>query len=72
MRSCRLLIKSDLTKNVLCTEPGGSGDRKRGRPKFRRCEEFEVDVAKFGRRHWRINAQLREKWRKLTEEVKCL
>jgi hypothetical protein len=47
--------KSDLAKKVLCTKPGGTGDRKRGRPKLRWCDELE-DVARVGCRNWRLNA----------------
>ena len=48
---------SDPRKKVLCTEPGGNGGRRRGRPKLRRCEEFEKDVARVGCRNWRIHAR---------------
>jgi hypothetical protein len=45
---------------VLCTEPGEIGDRKRGRPKVRWCDELEEDVVRVGCRNWRINTQSRE------------
>jgi hypothetical protein len=61
---------SDPRKKVLCTEPGGNGGRRRGRPKLRRCEEFEEDVVKVGCRNWRIHARSREEWRTLIEEAK--
>jgi hypothetical protein len=41
------------------------------RPKLRRCDKSEEDVAEVGCRNWRINAHSREEWRKLIEEVKC-
>ena len=62
--------ESDPAKKVLCSIPGGSGDRRRDRRKLRRCDELEEDVARVGCRNWRINAQSREEWRKLIEEVK--
>jgi hypothetical protein len=60
----------DAAKKVLCTEPGGTGNRKRGRPKLRWCDEVEKDVARAGCRNYRLTAQSKEKWRKLVEEVK--
>jgi hypothetical protein len=62
--------ESDLVRKVLCTKPGGIGDRKRGRSKLRWCDELEEDVARVGCRNWRLNALSRDQWRKLTEEVK--
>jgi hypothetical protein len=62
--------ESDPAKKVLCTEPEGIGDRKRGRLKLRWCDELEEDVARFGCRNWRLNVQSREEWRKLFEKVK--
>jgi hypothetical protein len=62
--------ESDPTRKVLCTKPGGIGFRKRGRPKLRWCDESEEDVALVGCRNWRLNAQSREEWQKVTEEVK--
>jgi hypothetical protein len=32
----------DPARKVVCTKPGGTGDRKIGRPKLRWCEELEV------------------------------
>jgi hypothetical protein len=43
--------ESGLVKKVLCTKPGGSGSRRRGRPKLR-----WRDVARLGCRNWRIDA----------------
>lgn len=40
--------ESDPAKKVLCSKPTGSGDRQRGRPKFRWCDELEKDVARVG------------------------
>jgi hypothetical protein len=60
-----------MEEKALWTKPGGSGDRRRGRPKLRRCDESEEDVAEVGCRNWRIDAHSREEWRKLIEEVKC-
>ena len=48
--------ESDPAKKVLCTKPAGSGDRRRGRPKLRRCDELEEEVARVGCKNWRINA----------------
>jgi hypothetical protein len=77
--------QSDPTRKVLCTKPGVTGDRKRGRPKFRWCDELQEGVAWVGCRNWRINVQSREQlgvtaaaaaaaakewWWKLIEEVK--
>jgi len=59
-----------LAKKVLCTKPGENGDRRRGRPKLRWCDELEENFAQVGCRNWRTNAQSREKWQKLMEEVK--
>ena len=63
--------ESDPAKKVLCATPGGSGDRGRGRPQLRRCDELEEDVVRVGCRNWRTDAQSREEWRVLSEEVKC-
>jgi hypothetical protein len=41
----------------------------RGRPKLRWCDELEEDVTQFGCKNWRLNAQSREEWQKLIEEV---
>ena len=57
-------------KKDLCTKPGGNGDRRRGRPKLRWCNELKEDFTQVGCRNWRTNAQSREKWRKLIEEGK--
>jgi hypothetical protein len=62
--------ESDPARKVLCIKPGEIGGRKRGRPKFRWCDELEEDVARVGCRNRRLNALSREEWRKLTEEVK--
>jgi hypothetical protein len=51
--------ESDLAKKVLCTKPGGSGERRRGRPKLWWCDELEVDITWVGCRNWRNNAQSR-------------
>jgi hypothetical protein len=48
--------ESDPAKKVLCTKPAGSEDRRRGRPKLRRCDELEEEVARVGCKNWRINA----------------
>jgi hypothetical protein len=62
--------ESGPVRKVLCTKPGGIGDKKRGRPEVRWCDELEEDVARVGCRNWRLNAQSREEWRKLTEELR--
>jgi hypothetical protein len=61
--------ESDPVKKVLFMKPGGSGDRRRGRPKLIWCDELEEDVAWVGCRNWRINAQSREQWRNIVEKV---
>ena len=43
-------------KKVLCIKRGGSGGRRRGRPKLRSRDELEEDVARLGCRNWRIDA----------------
>ena len=53
---------------VLCAKPGENDDR-RGRPKLRWCVELGNNIAQVGCRNWKINAQSRETWQKLTEEV---
>jgi uncharacterized NAD-dependent epimerase/dehydratase family protein len=60
---------SDPAKKVLCTKPGRSRDRRRDRPKLRKCDESEKDVARVGCRNSRINAQSREQWRKLKSGI---
>jgi hypothetical protein len=62
--------ESDPVRKVLCTEPGGIGDRKRGRPNLWLCDGLEEDVGRVVCRNWRLNAQSREEWRKVCEEVK--
>jgi hypothetical protein len=62
--------ESDPARNVICTKPGGIGGRKRGRPQWRWCDELEEDVVRVRCRNWRLNAQSREEWRKIIEEVK--
>jgi hypothetical protein len=57
-------------KKVLCTKPGGNGDRRRGRPKLWWCDELEEDFAQVDCRNWRTNAQSREKWQNPMEEGK--
>jgi hypothetical protein len=61
--------ESDPARKVLCTKPGGIGDRKRGRPEVRCRDELEEDVARVGCRNWRLNADPREEWQKRFEEV---
>jgi hypothetical protein len=39
--------ESDPAKKVLCTKPGGNGDRRKGRPKLRWCYELQ-DYAQNG------------------------
>jgi hypothetical protein len=63
--------ENDPAKKVFCTKPGGSGDRSRGRPNLSWCKELEKDVVLVGCGNWRINVQSREKWRKLSDDVKC-
>jgi hypothetical protein len=46
-------------------------ETRRGRSKLRFCDEVEEDITQVGCRNWRINAQTRHDWRKLTEGVKC-
>jgi hypothetical protein len=31
--------ESDFAEKILCTKPGGSGERRRDRPNLRRCDE---------------------------------
>jgi hypothetical protein len=59
--------ESDPTKKALCTKPRGGGDR----PKLRRHNNLEEDIAQVGCRNWRTSAQSRQEWQKLSEEVKC-
>ena len=54
----------------MCTKLGGSGNSRRRRPKLRWCDELEKDVTRAECRNWRINAQSREEWRNLIEEIK--
>jgi len=63
--------ESDSAKKFVCTKTEGNGDKRRGRPKLRWCEESECDVAGVACRNRRINVQSREKWQKISEEVKC-
>jgi hypothetical protein len=44
--------EGDPARKVLCTQPRGTGDRKRGTPKLRQCNELEEDVARVGYRNW--------------------
>jgi hypothetical protein len=67
---CVRVDESDPVRKVLCPKPGGIGGRKRGRRQLRWCDELEEDVVRIGCRNWRLNAQSREEWRKLFEEVK--
>jgi hypothetical protein len=62
--------ESDPARKVLYIKSGGIGDRKRGRPKLRWCDELEENVGQVGCRNWKCNAQSRQEWRKLIEEVK--
>ena len=62
--------ESDPARKVFCIKPGGIRDRKRGRPKLRWCDTLQEDVGQVGCRNWIINAQSREGWQKLIEEVK--
>jgi hypothetical protein len=43
--------ESDPAKKVLCTKPGGYGDRRRGRPKLRWCDELEEFITQVGCRN---------------------
>jgi hypothetical protein len=43
--------ESDPARKILCTKPGGTGDRKKGRPKLRRCDELEQN------RVWRTESK---------------
>jgi hypothetical protein len=61
--------ESDSEKEVLCTKPQGSGERQRGRPKLSWCDKLDEEIAQVGCRNWRINAQSRQVWQKLTEVV---
>jgi hypothetical protein len=54
--------ESDPAREVLCTQPGGIGDSKRGRPKYRWCEELKKDVAWVGYRNWRLNGGVAESY----------
>jgi hypothetical protein len=57
-------------QNVLYTKPRGNGDRRKGRPKLRWCNELEEDITDVGCRNWRINIQSRQGQLKLTKECK--
>jgi hypothetical protein len=61
---------NDPAKKVLCKKPGGNLDIRKGRPMWRWCDELEGGVARVGRRNWGINVRSKQKWRKVTEEVK--
>ena len=61
--------ESDLAREVLGAEPGGNGDRRKGRPTLRRCGELGKDVIRVGCRTWSFHVQARERWRWLIEEV---
>jgi hypothetical protein len=52
--------ESDPAEKILCTKPGGSEGKRRGRWKLRWYNQLEQDVARVGCRTWRINAQSRE------------
>ena len=59
----------DLSSRVLLSEPGGK--RPRGRPRLH-CEDgVEEDVARLGRRNWKVAALNREGWRKLLKEAEA-
>ena len=62
--------ESDAAKKVPCTKAEVNGDRKRGRSKYRWCDKLEKEVTQIRCRNWRIKAQSRQKWWKLSEEVK--
>jgi hypothetical protein len=62
--------ESDPAKKALCTKPGRSGERRRGKLKLRRCEELEEDVAWFGCKTWRTNAKSRKDSGKPNGKVK--
>ena len=57
----------DLSRRVLLSEPGGK--RPRGRPRLRWEDGVEEDVARLGRRKWKVAALKREGWRKLLKEA---
>ena len=63
--------KKVILQKVLCTKPGGNGDKRRGRPKLRWYNELEEDIAEVGCLNWRISMQSRDEWRKLTEVTSC-
>jgi hypothetical protein len=65
------MAERDPAKTVLCAKPGGNEDRRRGRPKLKMSDELEEVVARAGCRTRRINAQARNGWRKLIEDVKA-
>jgi hypothetical protein len=48
---------SDPAMKVLCNKQGGNADIRRGRQKWRWCDELEGGVARSGRRNWRINVR---------------
>ena len=62
--------ESDSVKETLCTRLGGNEDRRGGRSESRWYDELGEDVARVGYRTWRTSAQSRQKWQKVTEEVK--
>jgi hypothetical protein len=63
--------ESALAKKFLCTKTEGNGDKRRGRPKLRWCEESEREVTRVSCRNWRINVHSREKWQKISEGATC-
>ena len=64
--------ESNSAKTVPCTKAGVNGDRKRDRPKLRRCDALEEEVTQVRCRNWRMNVLSREKWQKLTEEMRAV
>jgi hypothetical protein len=62
--------ESDPAKKVICTKPGGNGDRRGGRTKLRWCDELEEDIAWAWCRKWRINVRARQEWRKVIERAR--
>jgi hypothetical protein len=57
----------DLSRRVLLSEPGRK--RPRGRPTLRWEDGVVEDVARLGRRNWKVIALNRERWRKLLKEA---
>jgi len=61
LHMCRRWKRLILQSKCLVLKQTLNGDRKRGGPKLRWCDELEEEVTQVGCRNWRINAQSRQK-----------